>query len=206
MAGISLKVPEFILASGSPRRRLLLEEAGYSFRVLPSDIYEPPPEDFPSPEAHVAHTAWLKGDAVSKESGQWVLAADTMAAIEEDILGKPLDRQDASRILRRLAGTRHRVLTGVYLWLPKPSLALVAVETTWVAMRALSNADLEAYLDTGLWEGKAGAYGIQDHDDPFVEAVDGSYTNVMGLPMERLREMFAAALRVEAGASLEVRG
>lgn len=117
--------------------------------------------------------------------------------VREYILGKPTGRADAERILRSLAGTTHRVLTGVCLRLPSVGVALVACETTHVAMKSLSVEELHAYLDTGLWEGKAGAYGIQDHDDPFVAAVEGSYTNVMGLPMEKLADLFRHARRIE---------
>lgn len=187
------RLPALVLASASPRRRQLLESAGYQFRVQASDVEEPPASHFPTPEAYVAHTAWLKCAAIVGSSEEWVLAADTVAAIEGDILGKPADVADAARILGRLAGTKHRVLTGVCLWVPHQSVSLLAVETTWVEMKSLSGAEIEAYLATGLWEGKAGAYGIQDHDDPFVTAVEGSYSNVMGLPMEKLRSMLESA-------------
>ncbi|MFO0947351.1 MAG: Maf family protein [Planctomycetota bacterium] len=196
-------MPSFLLASGSPRRRQLLAEAGYRFRVEVSDVVEPPSDDFPSAEAYVSHTAWLKAHAPAFTSSEWILAADTMAVVgdgcREHILGKPADRADAERILRSLAGTTHRVLTGVCLRLPTARLALVTCETSYVAMKLLSPKELGNYLDTGLWEGKAGAYGIQDHDDPFVSAVEGSYSNVMGLPMERLEELFRQAARVMGG-------
>lgn len=191
------KVPRFILASASPRRHDLLAAAGYAFAVVPSSVAEPPPTGFSSAPAYVAHVAWLKAADVTTQAHSWVLAADTVAVVKGLILGKPSDRADAARILRLLMGTRHQVLTGVCLILPRPALALSMVVSTDVAMRRLSEPELEAYLDGGLWEGKAGAYGIQDHDDPFVEAVNGSYSNVMGLPMEKLEALFTAANRVD---------
>lgn len=189
----------FILASGSPRRRELLEAAGYSFTVKASSVAEPSPEGFVAPDAYVAHVAWLKATAVGRtEVDQWVLAADTMAVIGPHVLGKPVDRADADRILSLLQGSRHHVWTGVALYYPRFDVSLVAAVETTVVMKPLSRQELEAYLDTGLWEGKAGAFGIQDHDDPFVSAVEGSYTNVVGLPMERLADLFQIADRIGA--------
>lgn len=183
----------FILASESPRRRELLEAAGYRFEVMPSGVVEPEPTGFPSARAYVAHVAWLKADAVASEASQWVLAADTAVEFGDKILGKPVDRSDAERILRALEGTRHRVLTGVCLARGGADLFVSLVAETLVTMRRLSDSGRAAYLDSRRWEGKAGAYGIQDEGDPFVEAVEGSFTNVMGLPMERLEDLFHMA-------------
>ena len=184
---------ELILASGSPRRAQLLREAGYRFAVVVSGIDEPGPEGFSSPAAFVSHVAWLKAHAVREDNpprGLPILAADTAAVAAGQILGKPDDRDDARRILSVLSGTDHETMTGVCLSLPDSPVCLLAVETTRVRMKPLEDGELEAYLDTGLWEGKAGAYGIQDHDDPFVTAIDGSWTNVVGLPMERFGELW----------------
>ena len=192
--------PPFILASGSPQRRRLLHEAGYRFEVEPSRIEEPATDGFATPTAYAAHAAWLKAtDVASPRAGRWVLGADTVACVGSTILGKPVDRSDADGILRLLAGTRHQVITGVCLRLPKPEVSLVAEVTTEVVMKPLTDFERTGYLDTGLWEGKAGAYGIQDHDDPFVTALEGSVSNVIGLPMERLSELFAMARKLDAG-------
>ena len=191
------QIGPFILASGSPRRKELLERAGYDFTVVVSSVYEPDPTHFASPEAYVAHTAWLKASTVAETQASYpILAADTVAALDGHILGKPRDREDARRILSRLAGTHHRVLTGICLLLPKLAVSLVAVESTTVEMKQLGSAELESYLDSGLWEGKAGAYGIQDQSDPFIKTVEGSFTNVVGLPMERLASLFELAKRL----------
>lgn len=192
--------PPFILASASPRRRQLLAEAGYRIRIVVGTAEEPEPEGFSSAAAYATHTAWLKAASVAAKEpgGPWIMAADTVAAVNGLILGKAAERADARRILSLLAGTKHEVLTGVCLYLPKRRFCLMASESTQVAMKALTPAELEAYLDSGLWEGKAGAYGIQDEGDPFVEAVEGSYTNVVGLPMERVAELLCAAQAIEA--------
>jgi septum formation protein len=183
----------FILASGSPRRRQLLGEAGYTFDVVVSDAVEPDPEGFPTPESHVAHTAWLKADAVARRHPRdIILAADTMTFVEGRLLGKAVDRADAERILRLLMGSVHDTLTGVCLRLPG-GLSLVEAVTSRVRMLTLPEPDLARYLDGGNWEGKAGAYGIQDNGDPLVEITEGSVTNVIGLPMERLSELFVEA-------------
>lgn len=202
---------KLILASASPRRKLLLEQAGYDFSIQVGHSDEPDPSLFHSPRAYVAQVAWMKADCVRQEYQHlgdhvWILAADTTVSCGNEILGKPVDRADARRILTTLRGTRHGVHTGVCLHLVREAITLTAVETTDVAMVDLPDAAIEAYLDTGLWEGKAGAYGIQDHDDPFVEAIEGSWSNVVGLPMERLREMLAAAGRVDGGPIRESNG
>ena len=188
-----------ILASASPRRRELLAAAGHDFVVRPADIEEPPPEGFPSPQSYVCHTAWLKAAAVharTAERDRIVLAADTVAFHDGAVIGKPKDRTDALRILRALQGTDHLVLTGLVLWPVWSGTALIEAVTTTVRMTPLSDKRLQDYLDTGLWRGKAGAYGIQDRDDPFVASLAGSRSNVMGLPLERLAEMLPVAERL----------
>ena len=152
-------IPPFVLASASPRRRQLLEEAGYHFRVVVGTAEEPPPEGFASPAAYATHTAWFKALNVAAKVPEenWILAADTVAAVDGMILGKAADRADARRILGLLSGKAHTVLTGVCLYLARRELSLVTFETTMVTMKALRSRELEAYLDSRLWEGKAGA-------------------------------------------------
>ncbi len=107
------------------------------------------------------------------------------------MFGKPLDRDDARTILSNLSGTTHRVITAVTLLDATTGRRLIRHDSTAVTMKPLSDNQLEAYLDTGAWAGKAGAYGIQDRGDAFVESIDGSFTNVVGLPMELLGRMLA---------------
>lgn len=121
-----------------------------------------------------------------------ILAADTVACRDGRIFGKPRDREDARVILKSLCGTTHEVLTGVTLLHPSTGRRDIRLARTVIHMRAMTEADLAAYLDTGEWRGKAGAYGIQNHGDAFVESIEGSFTNVVGLPMEMLAEMIDA--------------
>jgi len=182
----------FILASASPRRRQLCEKAGFRFEVKVSKVDEPPTDHFASPEAYASHTAWLKANDVARDSPAnltWVVGADTVVALGLQIIGKPSDRTDAERILRSLSGTRHRVITGLCVVLPREHVSIVDHVITTVEMKRLTERELSGYLDTNLWEGKAGAYGIQDDHDPFVATCEGSFSNVVGLPMERLREI-----------------
>jgi septum formation protein len=193
-------IPPFILASSSPRRKSLLLDAAYQFETISTGVEEPDPVDFPSVDSFVMHAAHLKALAAAKRPNaddRWVLGADTVAELEGAVLGKPRDRAHAIEILAALQGTKHRTWTGVCLILPKSSVALLGAESTVVYMRSLSEEKVESYLDSGAWEGKAGAYGIQDYNDRFVERIEGSFTNVVGLPMERVKRLFAQAAAIE---------
>jgi septum formation protein len=183
--------PLLVLASASPRRRELLAEAGYAVELDPSGIDEPEPSPGSDPAEYVAMLAWKKAAAVAARRGAGlILAADTACAVGGQILGKPVDRDDAERMIRLQEGRDSDVLTGACLYRAERGEWVGAVETSVVRFRMLDDAERTAYLDTNRWEGKAGAYGIQD-GDPFVSIVRGSYSNVVGLPMERL----AALLR-----------
>jgi septum formation protein len=185
-----------VLASGSLGRRELLERAGYSFEVTPANIDEPTGEGFSDPRALVQHTAWLKAAAVAPRVGEGiVLAADTVGWIANQVVGKPADEADARRILRLLSGTEHELWTGVCLWKRPSDRQLAWQEMTRVAFKKLTESELDAYLATRLWQGCSGAYAIRGHDDPYVRVVQGSHTNVIGLPMEQLE----SALRHSAG-------
>jgi septum formation protein len=178
--------PRLILASASPRRRQLLEEAGYRFEVDPSDVAEPDPASETSPAEYAAHLAWRKAMAVAqrREVGL-VLAADTICAVDRQILTKPVDCTDAERMIRLQEGRDTEVITGLCLYRAERAEWIGAVEVSVVRFRELSGEERTAYLDSSRWEGKSGAYGVQDQD-PFVEVVRGSWSNVVGLPMERL--------------------
>jgi len=188
-----------ILASTSARRRDLLTEAGYRFRVVAPRLEEPPiPVHYVDPIAHAESTAFFKaGSLAETHSEAVILGADTIALIDQELIGKPADRADARRILRRLSDTTHRVITGVALLHPVTGRRSIRHDVTTVRVRHLADAMIEAYLATGAWEGKAGAYGIQDRDDPFVECLEGSFTNVVGLPMELLARMMAEFVEYE---------
>jgi septum formation protein len=185
---IEPKPMRLILASASPARRELLERLGHPFAILPADIAEPE-SGFRDPRTFVQTVAWLKAAAVAPriEDGI-VLAADTIAWINDHPILKPADEDAARRILRELAGCEHDLWTGVVLWRRPDDLQLSWQEVTRVAVAALSDAELERYLATRSWRGHSGAYAIQEKDDPYVRVVRGSLTNVIGLPLESLRE------------------
>lgn len=182
-------MPDLILASSSPRRQQLLREAGYAFRISPADVDE---SDLPSlMPAEVAELlSRRKADAVvARFPHAVVLAADTVVALGKETLGKAIDAADARRILSSLSGTRHEVITAVVVASGR-TVRSVTVRSA-VQMRPMSNDELDGYIASGLWEGKAGAYGIQD-DDPFVTRIDGSLTNIVGLPMDETRDLLLA--------------
>jgi septum formation protein len=175
-----------VLASASPRRRQLLENAGYTLEIVPPGIEEPEPEGPVDPAAYVAELSWRKAHAVASRRGSGlVLAADTTCDLDGRLLNKPSDRADAERMLRAQEGRHLIILTGICLYRAGLREWVGAVDRSVVRVGTLSPAEREAYLDSGLWQGKAGAYGVQD-DDPFVTVVSGSWSNVVGLPMERL--------------------
>ncbi len=181
-----------ILASNSPRRRLLLAEHGYQFEVIPPHeaaecgicSRETPPE-------MVARLAWQKADDVAHrvECGV-VIGCDTVAECCGIILGKPKNRDHAREMLSLLRGRDHHVYSGLCLWVRPGEEHHVQVEVTRLVMDPISEAELEAYLDSEQWEGKAGAFGYQDGLD-WVHVVHGSESNVVGLPMELLARMLA---------------
>jgi len=176
-----------ILASGSASRRDLLERAGYAFEVLPANIDEPTELGRFDICGYVHHVAWLKAAAVAPQVEQGiVVAADTVGWHGGHIIGKPADEADARRILRQLAGTTHELWTGAVLWRRPDNLQICWQEVSRVAFRALTEADLDTYLATRQWVGCSGAYAIQEQGDPYVRVVEGSVTNVIGLPLESL--------------------
>ena len=181
-----------ILASQSPRRKILLEEAGYAFEVDPSDFDEPDPAPGARVADYVADLAWRKARDVAERRGSGlILAADTSCAAGGQILNKPVDRADAERMLRLQEGTDTAVVTGVCLYRADVGVWLGFVERSVCRCRVLTDAERTGYLESGQWQGKAGAYGVQD-DDPFVDVTAGSWSNVVGLPVERLAAVFRA--------------
>jgi len=183
----------FILASASPRRRRLLTEAGYRFEVDPSGVVEPEPIEGEDPASYAVTLAWRKAaDVARRRERGLILAADTVCAVGGQILNKPLDRDDAERMIRLQEGRDTEVLTALCLYRAEAAEWVGTVERSVVRFRALTAAERRSHLDSGLWQDKAGAYGIQD-DDPFVAVVAGSWSNVVGLPMERLATLLRAS-------------
>jgi len=180
-----------LLASASPRRRELLAKAGLEFDVRATDA----PEDLPpgiEPEAAAVLLAERKARAAGAASAEFVLAADTIVAVGDELLGKPSDRGDARRMLERLSGSRHKVITGVCARRTADGRTASAFERTFVTMRAIAPAEIEAYVASGEWEGKAGGYAIQETADRFVTRLEeGGFDNVVGLPVRLALELLA---------------
>jgi septum formation protein len=184
---------KLILASGSPRRRQLLAEAGFEMEVVPpSESAECGVCSGESPPELVARLAYQKAaDVVDRGHTGLILACDTVAECHGQILGKPRDDAHAREMLQRLSGREHRVYSGLCLWESPGGEPRVEVDCTVLRMDPLEGADIEQYLATGLWEGKAGAFGYQDGLD-WVHIIEGSESNVVGLPMELLDRMLRA--------------
>lgn len=187
--------PPLILASASPRRRDLLREAGLQFEVLASDEAEPAREPGEQARDFARRAALAKAARVARRRpGRLVLAADTIVVLDDEVLGKPRDEDEACAILARLAGRVHCVYTGVALARALPDGGVTAegaVARTSVTFRPLSADDIAAYVRTGEPLDKAGAYGIQGLGSQLVAGYEGSYTNVVGLPMETVSRMLS---------------
>jgi len=179
--------PRLILASSSPARRKLLQRLGHPFEVIVSAIDEP--TGFSDPRTEVATVAWLKAAKVAPQiDSGLVIAADTIGWIDGQALLKPRDRDDARRILRLMGGRTHELWTGVVLWRRPDDVQLLWQERSLVQMTAMDEAELERYLDTREWANNSGAYAILEEGDPHVCVVEGSVTNVIGLPLESLED------------------
>lgn len=176
-----------ILASGSLGRRELMKLHGYEFEVRPANIDEPTEARLGDCRHYVAELAWRKAAAVAPAVADGVvIAADTVGWLNGRVIGKPEDEADARRIIKSLSGTVHELWTGVCLWVRPGDQQLCWQELSRVRMKALSDAEIEAYLKTRKWEGCSGAYAIQVPDDPYLTVEEGSVSNVIGLPMESL--------------------
>ena len=192
----------WILASASLRRRQLLADAGFRFDVIAaSDAAEDAICDGEAPDQYVARQARQKADNVAglirrgeiafadaEHRPVVVIGCDTVAVCDGEILGKPKNVDDARRMLRLLGGRRHETLSGLCLIDIMSCETLVDVERTILFMHAMSDETLEAYLTSRQWEGKAGAFGYQDGLD-WLEIVEGSESNVVGLPLELLEKL-----------------
>jgi len=170
-----------VLASASPRRRELLAGAGIPFLARPAHGVDETPEPHERPERYVARLAAAKALAVEAAPGEIVLGADTVVVIHGRILGKPENGRDAARMLAALSGRRHEVITGICLRFPEETVRDWAVTQVWFT--ELSEAEIAAYVATGEPRDKAGAYAIQGMAARYIERINGSYSNVVGLPV-----------------------
>ena len=180
--------PDIVLASGSPRRRELLKGLGWKFRVVVPRVDESSLSG-ETPEELCSRLASAKADAIADNENEntLVVAADTIVVADGDVLGKPADKNESLKMLTRLQGRAHEVLTGVGVrWKGR---ALNGVERTLVRFRPLGEAALLAYVSAGEGMDKAGAYAIQDKGSLIVSSIEGDYFNVVGLPLCRLSAM-----------------
>jgi septum formation protein len=173
-----------ILASSSPARRELLAGAGLPFEVRPAAVEEPT-TGFADPRSFVQAVSWLKASVVAPTVPDGlVLAADTIGWIDGGPILKPSDEADARRILRQLGGREHELWTGVTLWRRPDDLQFVWQERSRVFMKAMDETEMEGYLATRQWRNNSGAYAILEKGDPHLSVVEGTVSNVIGLPME----------------------
>jgi septum formation protein len=185
-------MPRLILASQSRHRLELLRSAGYEVEAVPAEITEPDPADFPDVKAGLVQIALLKVRDVERRGARGlILGADTVGLVGGKVFGKPADRADALRMLQAISGSVHQVLTGWYLLRTRDQFHVAGVETTTIAMRAWTADEFEAYLDSGAWIGKSGAYGLELPRDPFVTNIVGSASSVIGIPLEQLARTIA---------------
>ncbi len=181
-----------ILASASPRRRELLGQIGVRFEVVRTEKEERATSNIP---ADVVKELSLQKalEATGKVDGDVFIGADTVVTVEGQILGKPKDKMDAVRMLRLLEGRAHQVLTGVAVLLKEPKRTLNFAEVTKVHVFPMTEAQMEAYVESGEPMDKAGAYGIQGRFAAFISGIEGDYNNVVGLPIGRLYQEALAA-------------
>ena len=184
-------MPILVLASASPRRLDLLRQIGIVPDIIdPADIDETPKKG-ELPPAHVVRLAEEKARAVApRHPGAFVLAADTVVACGRRILPKAEDEATARACLAMLSGRRHRVYGGVALIAPDGEIAIRRV-LSMVAFKRLSAAEVEAYIASGEWQGKAGGYAIQGHAAALISWISGSYSNVVGLPLFETAQLLA---------------
>jgi septum formation protein len=179
-----------ILASASPRRRQLLAEAGYEFTTVCPDIDESVfADELSSPRECAERLALAKARSVAEKYPQClVIGADTVADFEGEIIGKPGDAKEAEEITRKLFSRPHKVITAVAIVRVSEGAEIVESDSTTVYPRKLSDKQIAEHIRSGSWKGKAGAYAIKEADE-FVERIEGSLTNVMGLPIELVQRL-----------------
>jgi len=185
-------LPPVILASASPRRVELLGQLGLAFDVIPAEVEELHQEHMTVREVSLLNASRKARSVAKRFPDHLVVGADTLVALGTRLYGKPVDEADAFRMLRELAGQTHQVVTGVCLQHRRGHREQLFAEVTAVTFRPLADEQIEAYLTATRPFDKAGAYAIQERGGDLVANVEGSYSNVVGLPLERLRRELAA--------------
>lgn len=182
---------KIILASASPRRKELLSQIGVTFEIVKAEGEEHITSSIPTEVVKELSMQKAK-EVAAKCDGSIIIGADTIVAMEGQILGKPKDRADAMRMLRLLQGKKHQVITGVTVLLGSTK-TLSFAEVTDVSLYPMTNAQIERYIATGEPMDKAGAYGIQGRFAAYVRGIEGDYNNVVGLPIGRLYQEILSA-------------
>jgi septum formation protein len=181
-----------VLASGSPRRAALLQQAGFAFEVVPSNVEERPPQAL-GPLRYVAWAAEAKAEAVAaRVPGATVIGADTEVVLRGRIFGKPQDSAQAVAFLHALSGRTHQVYTAVHVIESRSGCRAHGISRTHVTMRDLTDQAIEAYVRTAEAQDKAGAYAIQGEGRHLVDSIQGPYDNVVGMPMRLLARLLAS--------------
>jgi len=182
---MSQELQDIVLASASPRRRELLSQVGIKFQIVPSKADESLLTD-ETPEAHVVRLSCDKAMEVAnrpEQQGRWFIGSDTVVVCDGDILGKPVDAAEAKLMLRRLSGRSHRVISGYAVYDRQTSRTISAAITTKVFFKDLTSREIEGYIASKEPFDKAGSYAIQGIGSFMVPRIEGSYTNVVGLPL-----------------------
>lgn len=188
MTSMKPQSKQIVLASLSPRRQELLKSINLDFIVHPSDFEEK--NIHLTPEKLAKHNAIGKAQKIAPHyKNALIIGVDTIVVFQNHFLGKPRDKEDAKRILRLLSNTTHKVISAICIIDTKTKKNISAVETTNVTMDRLEEADIEAYVNSGEGEDKAGSYAIQGIGSLFVKKIEGDYFNVVGLPMYLLRKL-----------------
>ncbi len=178
---------KLILASSSPRRKYLLENVGIDFRIV-DPVGEVPYDGTEKPDNFVKRNAKLKSDSIIDQANEneFILSADTIVVVDDVVLGKPVNAEDAETMLRLISGRIHKVITGYAITSWDKNLFYTDAITTLVKIKNLSPGEIEGYINTGEPFDKAGAYGIQGIGSFMIHSISGSYTNVVGLPVARV--------------------
>ena len=178
-----------VLASSSPRRVSLLKSLGYKFSTVPHEIEEENFYNSDSPVEFVQKVAFLKANNIAKRvDNALIIGADTIVFQKKRILGKPKDVQDAKRMLSMLSDSEHEVISGVCVMDVPSKEKLLRFDRTRIKMRIISEEEIDIYISSGEPLDKAGSYAIQGEGSKFVEKIEGSYSNAMGLPLEIVQE------------------
>ncbi len=190
MTTSSKQPPKLILASASPRRREVLSGLGLDIIIDPSAVPEPEPKPGESPRAYAIRAARLKVREVAQRHRQGiVIGADTIVVVRERILGKPASPDEAGRMLGRLQGGWHEVVTGLCLCDARTGTSRYTAASSMVRFRRMSRAEIRWYISTGEWDDKAGGYAVQGHASLFIDRIEGCYFNIVGFPVSTFADL-----------------